>query len=83
MRNNHNWEILSHNCETKSELCQIVTTGRYRVTIVITSEMCKILGDMKLQIKRNKCAVMKYEVRYKIYVKYKLQLQDNKFRIKK
>lgn len=43
MRNSHNWEILICNSETKSELCQIVTTGRYRVTMVITSEMCKIL----------------------------------------
>ncbi len=50
---------------------------------MITSETCKILGDMNLQIKRNKCAVMRYGVRYKIYVKYKLQLQDNKFRIQK
>lgn len=70
-------------CEKKSELWEIVTIGRYGVTIVITSEMCNILGDMNLQIKRNKCAVMRYGVRYKIYVKYKLQLQDNKFRIKK
>lgn len=69
-------------CEKKSELWEIVTIGRYGVTIVITSEMCKILGDMNLQIKRNECAVMRYGVRYKIYVKYKLQLQDNKFRIK-